>query len=347
MSVEAQPWGLYGTGLIGNEILRQLSQPDVAHRLGLLPEPEFIVSRRQGVRTPQGGAFEGDMDEVDNVFVAIPSDADGEAAMTILRPVLGRDGRAVTAEKGGMANHFDELADLSGEFDRLGVNATVGGGTRMMEAAGLYLGDPANVTQVHMALNGTLTAIMSEVGPQRGTGMSIGQAVGQAIKLGFAEPGAASPGDVLAGEAQGDLPKKTAIFLNKLHLVDRTVSWEEFEFVMSKDDIRRVEEEAIVRRAIVSLYHQDVATDIRPETDIIGGFDTEIDGWRVVAGFRDVTKNPLFSDFAGLTGPGNGLVIGLGPDEADGVIRLMGQGAGASPTVNTMLDDWNAIRPKA
>lgn len=346
MSVEAQPWALYGTGNIGQELLYQVAKPGVADRLGLLPHPEFIVSRRSGIRTHEGDFFDGDRESVNNVFVAIPSDADGETAMEIMRPVLARQGRVITAEKGGIANHFRELATASDDFERLGVNATVGGGTRMMEAAGLYLGDPSNVTQIHMAINGTLTAIMNEVGPQVGAGMSIGQAVGQAVRLGFAEPGAETPGAVLAGEAQGDLPKKTAIFLNKLDLVGRTVDWKELIFKMNPEDIRRVEEEARVRRAIVSLYHTSVA-NVGPESDIIGGFDEQIDGWQVVAGFRDVTRHPLFSDFAGLTGQGNGLVIGLGPDESDGVIRLMGQGAGAPPTVNTMLDDWNAIRPKA
>ncbi len=80
------------------------------------------------------------------------------------------------------------------------------------------------------------------------------------------------------------------------------------------------------------------------ESGIIGGFDKTIENWRVVAGFRNTMRNPLFTSLGRLTGAGNGLVIGLGPNESDGVIKLEGQGAGAKPTVNTMLDDYLKIR---
>ena len=342
MSKEAQSWALYGHGLIGTELERQVSQPEVAARLGLLPQPDFIATGSRGYLTASGEAYDGIPPTPQVAFVAIPSDSDGSAALNIIRPVLEARGRVVTAEKGAMANHFDELRTLSDGFARLGVDATVGGGTHMMSVAGLYLRDPSNVTQIHMTLNGTLTAILSEIGPQAGDGVPLGQAVANAVRLGFAEPGAESPADVIAGEASGDLPKKTAIFMSKLGLVNRAVRWDEFNFEISPEQLRLVEEQARVRRPIVSLYHTAVA-DVGPETDIIGGFDTQIDGWRAVAGFRDATRNSLFSSLLGLTGAGNGMVIGLGPNESDGVIRLAGQGAGVGPTVNTMLDDFLAI----
>ncbi len=341
---EAQPWALYGQGLIGSEVLRQVGQVHVAERLGLLPEPEFVATRTRGVLNANGSEYDGDPGVPTTAFVAIPSDNDGQAAMSIIRPVLQKGGAVITAEKGAMANHFDELRELSDDFARLGVNATVGGGTRMMEAAAVYLRDKPNVSQIHLVLNGTLTAILSEVGPQAGMGMPLGQAVAQAVRLGFAEPGAETPGAVIAGEAAGDLPKKTAIFMSKLGLADRTVNWDEFDFQITPDDVRQIEEQARIRRPIVSLYHTSV-TDIQPETDIIGGFDVQVDGWRAVAGFRDITKNPLFSDLGGLTGAGNGMVIGLGPNDSDGVVRIAGQGAGVGPTANAMLDDYVSLRP--
>ena len=352
MRVEAaaQSWVLYGNGNIGQEVMRQLAQPEVAERHGLLPEPEYVVTGSHGVLTPAGKKYKGTVDTPEVAFVTIPSGgtedlSSGQAAMNIMEPVLRAHGKVVTAEKGGMANHFDRLRDISDDFARLGVNATVGGGTQLMEVAGLYMRDLPNVTQIHMAVNGTLTNLLSEVGPKEGMGITIGQAVDQAIQLNFAEPGAQNPADVLAGEAAGDLPKKTAIFMSKLGLVGRAVKWDEFDFDITETDVARVSEEAKVRRAIVSLYHVDVA-HVGPETDIIGGFDRTIDGWRVVAGFRDTTKNPLFANFAALKGAGNGIVIGRGPDDSDTPIWVEGQGAGVKPTVCTMLDDYLAMTQK-
>lgn len=337
-------WALYGKGLIGSEILNQLSRPKVSARLGLLQKPEFIV-RSGGVYSAEGNKidFPAVLPEVG--FFALPSSGDGSIAKAYMMPILQAGGTVVTAEKAALSNHFEELQAASDNFRRFGVNASVGGGTRIMEIAANYLKDMDNVTQVHMVLNGTLTSILSSIGPLSGTGMPLGQAVDQAIQLGYAEPGAETPGDVIAMEAQGDIPKKTSIFVNVLGLSKNTLKWQDLHFSISKSELKDIEEESKVRRLIVSLYNTDIS-NAAPESNIIGGFSEKIENWRIVAGFRDTSKNPLFSSLAQLTGAGNGIVIGLGPDESDGVISLQGQGAGPKPTVNTMLDDFLALSQK-
>lgn len=347
MSDVRAEWAIIGPGNIGKEVIRQLGQEHVANRLGLNVLPNFVV-RSTGVMQPydveanESASF-SDIDTLPDVtFIALPSTDDGEVASDYITSILDSGKIAITAEKGAMANNFDLLRDASDDFGRLGVNATVGGGTRMLDIAKQYSPDTENITQMHMALNGTLSAIMSLVGPPEGSGMSLGQAVDQAVQLGYAEPGSESSYDVIRNEAEGDIPKKSAILFNKLGLADVTIDWHDLGFELNNEDIAQAVDEAKIRRFIVSFYskkHLDkVVKD--PSDDVVGGFSKDIDGWQLVGGFQHVDRNPLFYNLAKITGPGNGIVVGLGPDETDGVYCVTGPGAGVSPTVNTMLDDY-------
>jgi homoserine dehydrogenase len=345
---ENPEWALIGPGNIGSELRRQLDQEHVAQRLGLNRIPKFVI-RSAGITRPDGEIAQGihSLDDIDNLpgvtFIALPSTDDGKIAYDYISPILARGKIAVTAEKGAISNYFSELREESADFTRLGVNATVGGGTRMLEVAKQYADDRDNITQIHLALNGTMSAIMSLIAPPGGSGMSLGQAAHQAIKLGYAEPGPASPYDVVRLEAESDIPKKTSIFFNKVELGD-LLGWEKLKFELTDEQIARAVDEASIRRFIVSLYSEQYIekTVNCPEDDIIGGFNVEHSGWRIVGGFRHVERNPLFSSLARITGPGNGLAIGLGPDETDGVYSLTGPGAGVEPTVNAMIDDYIA-----
>ncbi len=331
---EQNSWGLIGPGNIGQELQRQLSQPEVAERIGLSPLPEFAMR--------SSGVFADIADLPDVVFVATPSTEHGEPSYGYISRVL-QDGKiAVTAEKGALANYFSELRDESDNFSRLGINATVGGGTRLVSGLQEFCEDKANVRQLHLALNGTLTAIFGSIAPPEGLGMSFGQAVHQAVELGYAEPGHQDPYDVVRSEAEGDIPKKTAILFNRLGLSEEVLGWEKLKFEVSDDDISQTLEEARVRRFIVSIYPIDQIDKTGPENDMISGFDIQHDSWVVAGGFRHIEKNPLFHPLANLTGPGNGFVVGLGPHETDGVYSLSGPGAGVRPTVNTMIDDYLA-----
>ena len=344
---ETQEWALIGYGSIGQEVARQLQQPEVAHRLGLSILPQFVM-RSSGIMAPDGHTpmqYESlrDMEELPEVtFVALPSTDDGEVAYTQLVHILKRGKMAVTAEKGAMANYFSELRSASDNFKRLGVNATVGGGTRLINIGREYCRDRDNVKQIHLSLNGTLSAILSSVAPPHGAGMPLGQAAYQAMQLGYAEPGASSPYDVIRGEALGDIPKKTSIFFNAVGLSEHPLDWEDLCFDLSDEQISQVIEEAKIRRFIVSIYPEDYLVNHLkgPDNDKVSGFSVLHEGWRIIGGFRHIDRNPLFSPLADITGPGNGIVVGLGPDETDGVYALTGPGAGPRPTVNTMLDDY-------
>lgn len=333
-------WGLIGHGNIGKEIERQIGQPNVAKRLGLKQKPEFIVEA-DGIHVGDkvtAGTFLDIRNLPEVVFVAIPSSDSGQVAYSYISTILRAGKIAITAEKGALANYYSELKAASDDFARLGITATVGGGTRMLHVAKEYCLDIDNITQIHLALNGTLAAIMGWVSPINAVGLTLPEAAAKAVAMGYAEPGSDSAEQIIRAEAEGDIPKKLSIFCNVLGLSDKLVSWSEFKFSLNNEQVEQAIDSEVPRRFMVSLY--PLSSYEPKETDIIGGFSFAHDNWQFVGGFRRVDANPLFGPLAALTGPGNGMVIGLGPDATDGVYSVTGPGAGVGPTVNTMIDDY-------
>ncbi|HEY5152441.1 MAG TPA: hypothetical protein VII55_00535 [Candidatus Saccharimonadales bacterium] len=344
-------WGLIGFGNIGREIVRQVGQPKVADRLGLQPAPEFIAESK-GImkadgRTPGGYQSLDDVPKLpDVVFVAIPSSDDGKAAYKYISHILDKGKLVITAEKGALANHYSALQAASDDFKRFGVTATVGGGTRLLQVAREYCQDIENITQIHLALNGTLAAIMDWVAPLQGAGLPLSEAAKRAIERGYAEPGSDSAAAIIRTEAEGDIPKKLAIFCNSVGLGGSLLDWNKLRFSLTDKQIEKAVDPAVPRRFIVSLYPVSSAEgQAGPEDDIVGGFNVSHGSWRLAGGFRRIDANPLFGALSALTGPGNGMVIGLGPETSDGVYAITGPGAGVSPTVNAMIDDY--VRLKA
>lgn len=344
-------WGLVGFGNIGREVVRQIGQPAVAKRLGLQVAPEFVVTP-DGVMKADGQTASNYKDlgaasaAVAVVFIAIPSSDDGQAAYNYVSQVLQAGKIAVTAEKGAIANHYAELKSASDDFQRFGITATVGGGTRLLRLAREYAKDIENITQIHLALNGTLAAIMDWVAPLQGNKLPLDEAAKKAVEKGFAEPGSDSAASIIQAEAEGDIPKKLAIFYNTVGLGSKLLDWHKLSFSLTDDEIQQAVASEIPRRFIVSLYPQSYVSSRQNffEDDILGGFNVEHDSWRLVGGFRRIDTNPLFSALSNLTGPGNGMVIGLGPDASDGVYAVTGPGAGVNPTVNTMIDDYISLK---
>lgn len=346
-------WGLIGFGNIGREIVRQIGQPEVAGRLGLKTDPEFIVESagimKADGHTPSGHKNFTDIAKLPEViFIAIPSSDDGKVALGYITYILKKGKLVITAEKGALANNYSGLKVASDNFRRFGITATVGGGTRLLQVAREYCQDVDNITQIHLALNGTLAAIMDWVSPLQKTGLPLAEAAKKAAARGFAEPGSDSAAAIIRTEAEGDIPKKLAIFCNSIGLDTELIDWSALRFSLTDEQIEEAVNPAVPRRFIVSLYPlSDVNRNSNsPEADIVGGFDVTHGNWRLAGGFRRINANPLFSALATLAGPGNGMVIGLGPDTSDGVYAITGPGAGVSPTVNAMIDDYVRLKTR-
>ncbi|QQS18540.1 hypothetical protein IPL68_00270 [Candidatus Saccharibacteria bacterium] len=219
--VNVKSWGLIGRGNIGRELERQIGQERVANRLGLEPKPRMVVDIN-GITDADGNVDSttqfADADIPDVMFLAIPSGGDGTLAYGYVSTILAKGKMAVTAEKGALSHFFQDLKSASDNFTRFGITATVGGGTRLLRVAEQYNIDQENITEMHAVLNGTMTAIMSEVAPASGSGISLESAVEHAVKAGYAEPGADSPQAVLRGEAEGDIPKKNVYHIQHFGL---------------------------------------------------------------------------------------------------------------------------------
>lgn len=345
-----------GLGHLTKEAIRQLGKPEVAERLRLKPEAENVFGK-YGVMSADGKTqiYES-VDEIDKLpdvlFVTMTTTDDGKAAYQLISRFLEAGKTVVTAEKGALANNFSALKEQSNNFRRLGIDATVGGGTHMLRAAEMYCRDLANISEVHLALNGTLNALFSSVAPPGLAGMSLRQAVDQAIRLGFTDPSKdgkppLTPYDVIRGEAEGDVPKKIAIFFNYLGFSEVPVGWRDLIGSLSDDDIDQAIEDASNRRFIVSIYPEEFQGEPKkgPESDIIGRLVVPHEDWIIVSGFRRIKSNPLFFPLRTLMGAKNGAVIALGPNESDGDFwPCIGPGAGPSQTVNAMIDNYVELR---
>lgn len=336
-------WGIIGAGTIGSRVIEQIAEQGIAERSGLSVVPDFVLRKAglsiDGQAPRQFGANEK-LPDVDMLFVATPGIAGSDSpAYRHIISQLKRRGLVVTAEKASVAEHFEEFRTISDNFGRLGINATVGGGTRLLDIAGGYAVDRKNVTEAHFELNGTLSFIMGQVA----NGEAVGVAVDQAVALGYAEPGASEVQDVMAGEATSDVPRKLAVLLNKLFLVN-PVNAEEFTYQLDAREVRQALREAADRRFVVSVYNAERLSSAEElERSVLGGFATRIEGWVVIGGFQRVRENPLTKDFADHVGAVAGASIGLGPQNQDGVYKFHGPGAGPKPTANTMLDDAQVL----
>lgn len=361
---ELNTWGAVGYGTIGQELFRQIMAPGVAERNGLKRSPEFVLTGHsqynylpdkdaigkihgtplsmEAYDTIFDGSGASPIPSPDVVFVTIPSDDAGDTALRYLLPPLDAGKIVVTAEKAALANHYDTLRKRSGNFARLRHNASVGGGTGIIDSLRERCIDPGNVNELHLSLNGTLSYIWGQVGPRQGLGTSLGEAVQQAQRLGYAEPGNNDAFAIIRAEAEQDVPKKVANLFNRLELTKELLHWKGLHFTLEDTSIHRAITEAAKRRLLVSIY--PAGQDFHENEDVINRRVTRHAGWDIVMGFHDVEANPLYGPLANVVGASNGYTIGLGPNNVDGTYGNFGPGAGPNPTANRMIDDMLQAR---
>jgi homoserine dehydrogenase len=318
--------GVVGAGHIGSELCSRLE--------GLGAEVAFVLKTsgvyKHGQRAGPLEDLPSHADGLDAAFLAIPTLDDGRAAFDYLRFFLGRGTPVVTCEKGALSNYF---AELSASLDKVGYSATVGGGTRMLRYLEERSSPASRVDEVHAVVNGTLNYVFDQVAK----GRSLAEVVDETKKLGYAEPGAVTPLDVVNKEAAEDVPMKASILFNifagrKAAMRARDV----FPRRIGESELKTLVREASNRRYMVSFTRED------GEEDAIGGFTHRAGEWTVSAGFKRVSDNPLYQQLVP-TGVNNALLVSEGRYGREGTYRLTGPGAGAGPTVSAMLNDANRI----
>lgn len=317
---------LIGMGNIGKELQRRLVSTKLNHFFPLYSVKNDGLYSYLGTKVGEKEEYANYIDKIDAVCLAIPTADDGKIALDYITTVLKSGKPVVTCEKGALSNFFEELEP---NLKMIGHSASVGGGTRLLQYTKQRMN--SEVEQIHAIINGTLNYVFEEVS----RGRSLGEVVLEAKKLGYAEPGAETPLDVINMEAHSDLPMKTAILFNVLEL--GKLKAKDFKCnKMDDEDLRRLVRESRKRRYIVSISREC------PQEDIIGGFTQYINGWYIVAGFKKINENPLFMQLA-VSGVNNSLLMYEGKYGINGTYRLSGQGAGAGPTTTAMLLDLEQL----
>ena len=263
----------------------------------------------------------------DLVFLAIPTFDKGQVAYRNIKYAVERGIPVVTCEKGGLSYNWSDLEKFIG---LIGYSATVGGGTRLLPYLKQRLHGRDDVV-VHAVVNGTLNYIFDEMAH---AGRSYGEAVEEAQRLGYAEPGATDYLQVLNGEIK-DTVMKTAILFNVCMKKSKAMRPDDVSLkLLEKDDLARLIKESKNRRYIVSF----LPPGSQQENDIIGGFEHESDGWKISAGFQAIDSNPLFLNWLP-RGVNNSVLTYEGEFGEDGIYTLYGPGAGAKPTTSSMIRD--------
>ena len=317
---------IVGMGRIGLELYRRAKsrELDIVFMLdvdGMYKDP---------LKKEKIGNFEDykkQTDSLDLAFLTIPTSDNGETAYNYMNHFLSLSTPIVTSEKGALSNHFSEL-DFAIKNGMIGYSATVGGGTRLLN----YLEGrvTTQVEEIHAVVNGTLNYIFTGLSE----GRSLGEVVEETKKLGYAEPGADNPIDVINKEATGDVPMKTSILFNICNLTKERMRARDVKTHKIDDsELGRLIEESVRRRYIVSITKYN-----NHEEDVIWGFKHNVGEWYISAGFKDLKKNPLFKKLVP-NGVDNAVLISEGRHGIDGNYVLSGPGAGPGPTTASMMRD--------
>lgn len=314
--------GIIGGGTIGRELYRRAQQFAWDIRF-VLKKDGFYRNLTEKIDNLK--AYRGYAKNLDVAFCAIPTTDNGKTAFDYLSFFLSHGIPVVTCEKGALANYFFGLRKF---LNRVGYNATVGGGTRMLPYVKEMVGP--TTTAVHVVINGTLNFVMNELS----RGRSFEDAVSAARKLGYAEPGGGSPRLVLNTEAILDVPKKTAIILNVCGLSSEVVKADDIDAAgLDEKSLARIAAEPDRWRYIVSFVK-----DSAWKTERIGGFEFRAGEWTVIGGFQNIGRNPLLAA-AVPSGVNNRVMVCEGRYSDSGTFILSGPGAGAKPTVTSMIKD--------
>lgn len=336
---------LIGAGNIGSEAYRQIAErgwsvPRVITRSGVYDSSNIgkfdeklsdFLRRDPARRLGDTKDYINHLDDIDLVFLMIPTLDNGETAYIYIKELNERKIPVVTSEKGALSAYFEEL---EGSIDSgyLGFNASVGGGTHMLS----YLEQRAlcgDVREIHGVVNATLNFIFDKCSTR-----SLDNAVERAKNIGITEPGAYSPLEIVNTEATQDVPRKTAIlfntFMRALKELENYIRYDDLKPEPIDDrTLKKLIKEADNTRYIVSIERDKEESE--PPT---GGFQLAKGEWLIKGGFRKRDENVLFKKIW-VPEEYNALVTYEGDYGSKGIYSINGEGAMPKPTVNTMIFD--------
>jgi len=267
---------------------------------------------------------------LDLIFLAIPTLDDGKTAFSYIKSSLDAGVPIVTCEKGALSNYYSELEEAI-KNKKIGYSATVGGGSRLLRYLEERIG--SQVEEIHVVINGTLNYIFEGLS----RGRSLVEVVEETKKLGYAEPMAQNPLEIINQEATRDAPMKTSILFNSCNIASQRLLAKDIKTqLIDITQLKKLERESSDRRFIVS-----ITRDSNNEDDVLV-FKHKIGNWYISAGFKHIGGNPLFRKLVP-SGVNNAVLISEGRLGRDGSYILTGPGAGAAPTSLSMLIDAERI----
>ena len=320
--------GIVGMGSIGTELYSSVCERRWNVRFVANSKALYDVSKKEKICDI--GEYRSQLGGLDLMFLAIPTFDDGQMAFGYIKSALAENVPVVSCEKGALGNYFGEL-EAEVNQGRIGYNASVGGETRLLDWARRRMNP--KVREIHAVLNGTLNYIFDGLA----NGRSLGELVSEARRLGYTEPGAEDPLDIINKEAIGDVSMKASILFNSCNLVrDRMRAKNVDARAIDFNGLGRLVRDASNRRYVVSITKES------NDEDLVGGFGYSIDDWKISASFKRVDSNPLFRRLIP-SGVNNAILISEGRSGEDGSYVLSGPGAGAKPTVASMIIDAEKI----
>src|SRR3989338_4388558 len=247
---------------------------------------------------------------IDCIFLAISTFDDGKIAFDFIKFFVRQNIPIITCEKGALFNYYLKLKPF---INKIGYSATVGGGTRLLEY--IQARHTKNFIEISAVVNGTLNFIFDEVA----RGKHIERTVAEAVKCGYAEPGATTPLEIINTELR-DVLLKSVILFNTLRLSSKILKAKNIKLkIVSSDDLKKIIQNQM--KCVVSISKH-------PER-ITSGFHSKNGQWYLSAGFKKISDSWLPS------GVNNALFI----KERGGHYLLQGPGAGVEPTVLSMIQD--------
>ena len=318
--------GIIGTGNIGAELYRKLKLKgwDISWVIG---SDGIFSGIPKTKKLDDSKNYKKYLNGLDLVFLAIPTMDDGFIAYNYIKNCLMKNIPVVTCEKGALSNYFADL-ELDLNLGKIGYSATVGGGSRLLRYLKERVG--SQVEEIHAIVNGTLNYIFSGLSD----GRSFGEVIEETKKLGYAEPGAKHPLDIVNKEATDDVRMKSAILFNICNLTSHRIKAKDIKpYKIKNSELKKLNREAQNRRYIVSIEKK-----VDDEEDVIWGFKHSVGDWCISAGFKHTDDNPLFTKLI-VEGVGNAVLISEGEFGRDGAYVLSGPGAGSGPTTNSMIID--------
>ncbi|MBI2464280.1 hypothetical protein HYV57_04955 [Candidatus Peregrinibacteria bacterium] len=322
--------GIIGKGNIGSEVYHK-SQSNGWIVNWIAGSKGIFSDLSEKTKIAELKNYEQHLQGLDGIFLAIPTLDNGEAGFHYIKSSLNANVPVVTCEKGALSNYFLELEEAI-KNQQIGYSATVGGGSRLLRYLQERIGP--QVQEIHAVVNGTLNYIFEGLS----NGRSLGEVVEETKKLGYAEPGAKHPLEVIIKEAIGDVPMKASILFNICNLTNERMRTKDVKIeTIEQNELKRLIKEATNRRYIVS-----ITRDGNNEEDVIWGFKHKIDDWHISAGFKHVEDNPLFRNLIP-SGVNNAILTSEGEFGKDGSYVLIGPGAGPGPTASSMIIDAKKI----